>query len=91
MVSYTQQERVEIVLDIVTQLKGYKNTQGIIVNLYNDSYSFVPMFKKICNEYIKNEIEQKGKLDFLEIGKIIKYHLPLSTSDKSYFVIKMKL
>jgi septum formation topological specificity factor MinE len=89
MAHYTQQERLEIVLDIVSQLKGYTNAQGIVVDLYNDSYSFVPKFKKICNEYIKIEVEHKGKLDFLEIGKTIKYYLPLSTKQKSYFVIKM--
>ena len=89
IVNYTQQERLEIVLDIVTQLRLTPGKGGN-VNLYNDIYSFIPKFKKICNDYIKNEKDFNGVLYFLEIDKKIKYYLPIDNNNKAYFIIKMK-
>jgi hypothetical protein len=87
---YSQIEKLEIVLDIVKKLKNYTGKNGSIVNLYNDSYSFVPIFKKICNDYIKGDTEYNGNLEFVEIDKTIKYCLPIKKNKKATFIIKMK-
>jgi hypothetical protein len=87
---YSQKEKLEIVLDIVTKLKNYSGKGGVIVDLYNDNYSFVPKFKSICNEYIKGESPFKGSLQFLEIDKVIKYYFPINKKEKAYFIIKIK-
>ena len=91
---YTQDERVKIVLDIAKKLKCYPGKNGEIVNLYNDEYSFIPEFKKICNEYIKidSSIPNNftGKLDFLEIDRKIEYALPIKRGSKCLFVIRHK-
>jgi hypothetical protein len=87
---YSQKEKLEIVLDIVKQLKNYSGKGGTMVDLYNDSYSFVPMFKQICNNYIKGDTTFKGHLQFLEIDKLIKYYLPINKKEKAYFIIKIK-
>ena len=89
MDTYTQSERIEIVIDIVKQLTHYSTNKGN-VNLYNDTFSYVQIFKKISNDYIKNERDYKVTLDFLEIGKKIKYYLPIEKKNKSYFIMKMK-
>jgi hypothetical protein len=89
MDEYTQKEKLEIVLDIVKKLKYYSGKNGVIVDLYNDSYSFVPKFKSICNEYIKGNSSHKGHLQFLEIDKVIKYYFPINKKDDPYFIIKM--
>jgi len=89
MDKYSSLEKVQIVLDIAKQLKNHSTSRGA-VNLYNDNYSFVPLFKKISNDYIKNDQDYKGVLEFLEIDKKIKYYLPVSRKNKAYFIIKMK-
>ena len=90
MGKFNQLEKVQIVLDIVKKLQNYTNDQGIVVNLYNENYSFVPLFKKICNDYIHSDIEYSGSLDFLEIDKKIKYFLPINRKNKAFFIIKIK-
>ena len=90
MGKFNQIEKVQIVLDIVKKLQNYTNDQGIVVNLYNENYSFVPIFKKICNDYIHSDIEYSGSLDFLEIDKKIKYFLPINRKNKALFIIKIK-
>lgn len=86
---YSQEERIQIVINIVKQLTNYSTNKGA-VNLYNDSFSYVGVFKKICNDYIKNDQDYTGTLEFVEIGKKIKYYLPIDKKNKSYFIIKMK-
>ena len=68
-------ERLSIVLDIVKKLKNYKLKNGSTLNLYNPELcSFVNEFKKITNEYIKQDddyvVDYKGTLLFEEINKI---------------------
>jgi hypothetical protein len=91
---YSQEERLKIVLDIVYKLKNFKGTGGQSVNLYNDSYTFISEFKKITNEYIKqdedNLKEFRGKIMFEEIGKNIEYIFPVDKLVKPLFVIRQK-
>jgi hypothetical protein len=90
--NYSQTQKVEIVIDIVKKLKNYKNAGGVEVDLYKDSFSYVPAFKKICNDYIHSDsdIEFKGSLQFLEIDKTIDYFLPIKRKNKAFFKIKIK-
>jgi len=94
MIEYNNKsERLSIVLDIVKKLKNYKLKNGSTLNLYNPELcSFVNEFKKITNEYIKqNEnyvIDYKGILLFEEINKNIEYILPAKKSDSPLFVIR---
>lgn len=86
-------ERLSIVLDIVKKLKNYKLKNGSTLNLYNPELcSFVNEFKKITNEYIKQNdnyvIDYKGILLFEEINKNIEYILPAKKSDNPLFVIR---
>ena len=90
---YSKKERLEMILDITKKLKNFKCKNGEILNLYDNSYSFIIEFKKICNEYINqdddNVIEYKGKLEFEEIGKTIEYMFPAKYK-KPLFVIRGK-
>ena len=90
----TQKERLEVILDIVKKLKFYVATDGSIINLYNDEYTFIQEFKKISNEYIKQDdylsLDYRGLLLFEEINKEIEYFLPASKNKTSLFVIRMK-
>jgi hypothetical protein len=87
--NYTKEERLKICTDIAQQLKFYKSKNGA-VNLFNDSYSFVKPLKQIFNDYIKNETEFRGFLDFDEIEKKIEYHFPISKNQQPLFVIRIK-
>jgi hypothetical protein len=78
-----EKERLQIVMDIFQKLKNFKGKNGSSIDLYSFC-SFVPEFKKICNEYIKSGIPRSGTLEFEEIGKRIEYSL----SSKPLFVIK---
>ena len=86
---YSQNERIKIVLDIVKKLVNY-NTEGGIINLYNDEYSYVKEFKKITNDYIHNEKTYSGILEFVEIGKKLEYYLPIRKKNKPKFIILKK-
>jgi hypothetical protein len=88
---YNEQEKIEICLDISKKLKFYKNESGVEVNLFNESFSFVPKLKAKFAEYIKGKHDCSGTLDFEEIDKKIKYFLPVSKQKKATFVIKMKI
>jgi len=86
-------ERLAIVLDIAKKLKNYKLKNGSTLNLYNPELcSFIEEYKKITNEYIKqNEnyvIDYKGILLFEEINKNIEYILPAHKSTAPLFVIR---
>ena len=83
---YSQNERIKIVLDIVKKLVNY-STEGGIINLYNDEYSYVKEFKQIKNDYIHNEKTYYGILEFLEIGKKLEYYLPIRKKNKPKFII----
>ena len=68
-VKYTQEEKVAICTDIGINLKEFENPNGVKVNLFNDSYSFIPELKKLFREYIYNDISLNGTLEFTEIDK----------------------
>tara|TARA_B000000477_G_C6053204_1_gene211144 strand:- start:46 stop:330 length:285 start_codon:yes stop_codon:yes gene_type:complete len=92
---YSQNERVNIVIDIINKLKNFKTKNGNIVNLYNSNLcSFIDEFKNITNQYIKQEENNlkgfKGKLYFEEIDKFIEYNLPIKNTEKALFVFRLK-
>jgi hypothetical protein len=87
---YSEREKLEICLDIAKKLKFYENAQGVVVNLFNENYTFIPKLKEIFANYIKDTKDYSGILEFEEIGKQIKYHFPISKRRKATFVIKMK-
>jgi hypothetical protein len=87
---YSEKEKLEICLDIAKKLKFYENAQGVVVNLFNENYTFIPKLKEIFANYIKDTKDYSGILEFEEIGKQIKYHFPISKRRKATFVIKMK-
>jgi len=86
---YTSKEKIEICVDISKKLKFFQNEKGICVNLFDESYTFVPKLKKIFADYINDTKDYSGTLEFEEIGKQISYHLPISTTKKAKFVIKV--
>jgi len=87
---YSEREKLEICVDIAKKLKFYENAQGVVVNLFNENYTFIPKLKEIFANYIKDTKDYSGILEFEEIGKQIKYHFPISKRRKATFVIKMK-
>ena len=87
--TYSQNERIKIVLDIVKKLVHYNAKDGQIINIYSDEYSYVKEFKQITNDYIHNEKTYSGILDFVEINKKIEYYLPIRKKNKPKFIILM--
>jgi hypothetical protein len=90
MESYSQIEKIQICTDIATKLKQFENSNGVKVNLFNNSYLFVKELKKIFNDYIHGNTYFKGTLDFVEINKKIEYHFPLTKNHQPLFVIRIK-
>ena len=90
--NYNREERLEFVLDIVYKLKHFRDKLGNIVDLYKDSYSFVPEFKRVCNEYIRQEgaVEKRGFIEFYEMDRIAEYKLPIVKGEKSLFVFRVR-
>lgn len=66
---YSQKERMNIIIDIMTKLKNFKLNNGETINLYDNNYSFIKELKELGNRYIKEGKTLKGILDFEEIGK----------------------
>jgi len=92
---YNQVERLEIVMDIVHKLRNFKDVRGNVVNHYDDRFSFIPEFKKICNEYIKQSpeetaTERSGTIDYYEMKRTIEYKLPIGWGEKSLFVFRVQ-
>jgi len=87
--SYTRQEKLDIVLSITNKLIHFEGKDGQIINLFNESYSFVPKIKTIFNDYINGEKEYRGVVEFEEIGKKIEYRFPIYKKYNPLFVIKM--
>ena len=81
----SQKEKIKICVDIATRLKNFEGQNGA-VNLFQE---ILQTLKKIFNDYINGDTYFKGTLDFIEIGKTIEYHLPLTSNHKELFVIKM--
>jgi len=87
---WNRAEKVEMCLDIAKKLRCFENQQGVPVDLFQDTYSFVPRLKNIFKEFIDDTKDYSGTLHFEEIGKQIKYHFPISKKKKATFVIKIK-
>ena len=89
MVYYTSQEKLEIVMDMVSKLRYYKNDRGEHVNLMNEHFTFVNKLKEIMNKYVREDgSEYKGFLEFEEIGKKLDYHFPASNKKDPTLVIR---
>jgi len=89
MEKYTQKEKIQICAEIITNLKNFKGKDDTPVNLFNESYSFVKPLKQLFKDYIHGDQFYKGTLDFVEIGKKIEYHFPLTKNHKQLFVIRV--
>jgi hypothetical protein len=89
MSTYTEKERVTIVIDMMKNLKKFKLNNGEILDLYNNNNSFITELKVIGNNYIKEGKTQKGYLFFKEINKKIEYHFPEKSYKKPLLVIRM--
>lgn len=92
----TQIDRVNIVLDIVKQLKNYPTaTAGETTDIYKEEYTYVQRLKKVFSDYIKqpqdNLKQFKGSI-FLEetVRRDVEYILPILKSQEPLFVIRMK-
>ena len=85
----TQLDKLQITLDIIYKLRNFEGPNGTI-NLFEDTYTFVPKLKKIFNDYIHSDRQFKGTLFFEEIGKNIDYRLPIMNNKQPLFVIRMK-
>ena len=89
MVYYTAKEKLDIVMDMVSKLRHYKNDRGEAVNLMNEQFSFVNKLKKIMNKYVREDgSEYKGFLEFEEIGKKLEYYFPASNKRDPTLVIR---
>jgi hypothetical protein len=89
MVYYTAKEKLDIVMDMVSKLRHYKNDRGEAVNLMNEHFSFVNKLKEIMNKYVREDgSEYKGFLEFEEIGKKIEYYFPASNKRDPTLVIR---
>lgn len=90
----TRAERLEIVLDIAKKLRNYVLKNGETMDLYQDTYSFVPELKQIFNDYVKQDdelpLDFAGMLRFEEIGKDIEYVLPATNKKEPLFVIRIQ-
>ena len=91
----SQIDRVNVVLDIVKQLKNYPTLNTGPVDLYKEEYIYVQRLKKIFSDYIKqpqDDLKQfKGVVFFEEtVKRDAEYILPILKSQEPLFVIRMK-
>lgn len=91
----SQIDRVNVVLDIVKQLKNYPTQNMGPIDLYKDEYVYVQKLKKIFSDYIKqpqdNLKQFKGAVFFEEtVKRDAEYILPVLKSQEPLFVIRMK-
>jgi hypothetical protein len=91
----SQIDRVNVVLDIVKQLKNYPTLNAGPVDLYKEEYVYVQKLKKIFSDYIKqpqDDLKQfKGVVFFEEtVKRDAEYILPILKSQEPLFVIRMK-
>ena len=91
----SQIDRINVVLDIVKQLKNYPTLNTGPVDLYKDEYVYVRRLKKIFSDYIKqpqDDLKQfKGVVFFEEtVKRDAEYILPILKSQEPLFVIRMK-
>ena len=91
----SQIDRINVVLDIVKQLKNYPTQNMGPVDLYKDEYVYVQKLKRIFTDYIKqpqDDLKQfKGAVFFEEtVKRDAEYILPILKSQEPLFVIRMK-
>lgn len=91
----SQIDRINVVLDIVKQLKNYPTLNAGPVDLYKEEYGYVQRLKKIFSDYIKqpqDDLKQfKGVVFFEEtVKRDAEYILPILKSQEPLFVIRMK-
>ena len=91
----SQIDRVNVVLDIVKQLKNYPTLNTGPVDLYKEEYIYVQRLKKIFSDYIKQPQDDlkpfKGVVFFEEtVKRDAEYILPILKSQEPLFVIRMK-
>ena len=91
----SQIDRINVVLDIVKQLKNYPTLNTGPVDLYKEEYVYVQRLKKIFSDYIKqpqDDLKQfKGVVFFEEtVKRDAEYILPILKSQEPLFVIRMK-
>jgi hypothetical protein len=95
-----QSDRVNIVLDIVRQLKNYPNPNPSIkepIDLYKDEYEYVARFKSAFTNYIKQNDSDPSSLKeyrgtiHLEgtLNRDVEYILPVLQKQDPLFVIRM--
>lgn len=88
-------ERINVVLNIVRQLKNYPTQNMGPVDLYKDEYVYVQKLKKVFSDYIKqpeDNLKQFKGVVFLEetVKRDAEYILPILKSQEPLFVIRMK-
>lgn len=83
----SQQEKLEIVMDLIKKLQHFDTNVGP-QDIFLSHYTYVDKCKKMFNDYIRNDVRQKGKFMFEEIGKYIEYNLPVNKRGKPLFVIR---
>lgn len=91
----TVEERINVVLNIVRQLKNYPTQNMGPVDLYKDEYIYVQKLKKVFSDYIKqpqDNLKQFKGVVFLEetVKRDAEYILPILKSQEPLFVIRMK-
>lgn len=87
---YNTSERLQISMEIITNLKNYKMKNGKAIDLYNENLcKFVKELKGLINSYIRGDSGFNGKISFDEINKTIEYNLPLYKNEQPLFVIRM--
>jgi hypothetical protein len=91
----SQIDRINVVLDIVKQLKNYPTLNTGPVDLYKDEYVYVQKLKKIFSDYIKqpqDDLKQFRGVVFFEetVKRDAEYILPVLKSQEPLFVIRMK-
>ena len=86
----TQQEKLYIVMDLIKKLQNFDTNVGP-QDIFLSHYTYVDKCKKMFNDYIRNDVRQKGKFLFEEIGKYIEYDLPVNKLGQPLFVIRAKI
>ena len=99
----SQTERIDIVLNIVRQMKNYPKPGAYpksdeTIDLYKDDYEYVSKFKTIFTKYIKQDDTKPDSLQefrgvvFLSgsLERDVEYILPIHKHREPLFVIRMK-
>jgi hypothetical protein len=93
---YNKLDRLNIVLDISKKLRTFPLSNKFdTIDLYNFKCDAISEVKIIFNKYINqndnepNTLQEfRGEIDFYEIGRTIKYILPIQKNKNPLFVFK---